>query len=111
MSRIKESDWNTFKKLHKIVLNRFCEGVLKESSKILLNKSENPHQAYLELYRLLHDKDKVVARIFNDYRRSTAVLQLRLMNDQSLLTKDEKELFSPEVQNWLNINYGEDSED
>lgn len=101
MSDIKESDWKLFRRFHPTALARFCERVLKDSEAIISADGKNHHERYLELYTLVSDKDEELARLFNDFRRSTALIQLRLICSLSLLSEEEILQFSPEAQKWM----------
>ena len=102
MNNIKESDWKIFRQLHKTALNRFCERILKDASNIMSKDGMTQHECYLELYKHLAEKDKEIGRLFDDFRRSTALMQLRFICSHSLLTEEEMDQFSPDVQKWLN---------
>jgi hypothetical protein len=101
MSAIKESDWKLFRRFHPIALDRFCERILKDSNTIVSAGSKNHYERYLELYKLVRAKDEDLGRMFNDFRRSTALIQLRLICSFSLLTDEEMAQFSPEAQVWI----------
>jgi hypothetical protein len=101
MIDIKESDWKLFRRFHPIALARFCERVLKDSEIIISAGSKNHHERYLELYKLVSEKDKELGRLFNDFRRSTALIQLKFICSLLLLTQEEMAQFSPEAQKWM----------
>ena len=82
---IKESDWKVFRRLHSIALERYCQRVLAEV-KHATTCNDSYHDCYLKLFRLLRDRDKTLARCFNDLRRSTALLQLLIIIEEGLLT-------------------------
>jgi hypothetical protein len=96
--RIAESDWKKFKRVRTLALERFSQRVLDDCGRIHGNESLTAYDRYLELYRLLQDQDREMAKTFNDLRRSTASLCLMLMWRQGLVTDEEMSEFSPEVQ-------------
>ena len=98
---IKESDWKVFRRLHSIALERYCQRVLEEVKQATTCK-DSYHGCYLKVYRLLQDRDKTLARCFDDLRRSTALLQLLLIIKEGLLTDEELKQFSPELQDRIN---------
>ena len=102
MTDIKESDWKTFRKLHPIALNRFCQRVLEDTNRIIANQDQTAHEKYLAIYKLIHDSDKEIQQTFDDLRRSTAILKLAIMLRLGLITKDELRRFSDETQDLLN---------
>ena len=98
MQAIPESDWRQFKQVHQALLQRFCERTLNELAGIINSKSGMPHERYLQLYRLVQKRDRELGRAFNDYRRSTAMVQLAHMRAMGLLTDEELSRFSEEAQ-------------
>ena len=100
-SQIPEPDWRQFKQVHQTLLERFCAGVLKELSAITTDPNGTPHERYLRAYKLLHKRDKELGRSFDDFRRSTAVMQLSVMRRMGLLTDEELSRFSAETQNTI----------
>lgn len=105
MDRIPESDWKIFKELHKLALERYCQRVIDELVNVAADGGKSHHERYLALFRLIRDRDKELAGAFDEFRRSTAVLQLSLIKSLGLLTDEEFTRFSPEtrrqVDHWL----------
>src|ERR1700730_1791722 len=93
----KESDWKIFRRLRSIVLERFCERILTEIEEVLADASMTSHERYLAVYRLVKRRDKEVANLFNDFRRSTALQQIALIQSHKLLTGEEMAEFSDDV--------------
>lgn len=91
---ISESDWKTFKKLKATALERFSQRILDESLAICANSALSAHDRYGELYRLIHQRDKEMARAFDGLSRSKAYPQLCLMQNLELLTQEELAEFS-----------------
>ncbi|VXC41557.1 conserved hypothetical protein [Pseudomonas sp. 8Z] len=91
---ISESDWKIFKELKTKALERFSQRILDESQAICCNSALSAHERYGELYRLIHQRDKEMARAFDGLSRSKAHLQLCLMQDLELLTQEELARFS-----------------
>ena len=50
------------------------------------------------MYRLIQDRDKTMARAFDDARRSTALMRLVNIINEGLLTDEELMQFSQELQ-------------
>lgn len=93
-SDIPEADWRRFRELHKILLERFCAQTLAEVGVLIERSHGTAHERYLALYKLIRDRDKALARAFDDLRRSTATLQLSIMRRMGLLTDAELGLLS-----------------
>jgi hypothetical protein len=96
--RIAESDWNTFKRIRILALERFSQRVLDDCQRICCDESLSAHERYRALYALLEDRDREMSAAFDDFRRSTARLCLKLMRRQGVVTDEEMMAFSPEVQ-------------
>ena len=95
--QIAESDWKVWRALSKEALERFCQKILTEAA--TLEKGEtSAHARYLKLFQLVKRRDKEIAEVFNDMRRSTAYLQIALAARREIITKDELERFSEETQ-------------
>ena len=50
------------------------------------------------MYRLIQDRDKTMARAFDDLRRSTALMRPVNVINEGLLTDEELKQFSQELQ-------------
>jgi len=56
------------------------------------------HDRYLEVCKLIKERDRQIANAFNDFRRSTAIMQLGIMRRMKLMTDEELALFSEQTQ-------------
>lgn len=101
--RITEPDWKVFKELRAIALERFSEQILEQCRAIIGNDTLTAHERYRELYQLLHDRDEKMSLMFDDVRRSTAILQVKLIWQSGLLHMDELQEFSSETRRILQI--------
>lgn len=105
--RIAESDWKIFKKVREKALDRFCRRILEECENICRDETKSAHERYGTLYSHLQDRNKEMAKTFDDFRRSTAVLSLMLIHQYDLLTEDEIREFGDDVQRLLaEVNKG-----
>jgi hypothetical protein len=95
---IPETDWKTFKRLRLVALDRFSQRVVDECQAICTDKALTAHERYLKLYERVQKRNEEMAPAFDDFRRSTALLCLRLMVSDGLLTEQETSEFSSEVQ-------------
>jgi hypothetical protein len=103
MREIKESDWKVFRKLHPVAVERYCERVLAESESLHRDTSRSAHERYLALYQLFRERDKELARLFDDFRRSTALWQIAAIKGRGLLTGEEFAQFSEETRNLVAV--------
>ena len=96
MTTIPEPDWRRFKEVHAKLLERYCSRILEEVAAATQTKG-TAHDRYLNIYKLIKERDKQLARTFDDFRRSTAVMQLGIMRRMNLLTDEELSLFSEQT--------------
>ena len=89
-----ESDWKAFRELQPIALERFCKRTLAEVQAILADGSRTHHERYLDVFRLLRNRDDKLAHAFNDPRRSRMIGQLVAIYAYGLLESDEFERLS-----------------
>ena len=99
---IKESDWKVFRRLHTVALERYCQSVIEEV-RVAAECASDYHDCYQRLYRLIRERDKTLAVTFDDPKRSNAFLLLANMIAEELLTQDEIEQFSLEVQERIEV--------
>ena len=67
----------------------------------LSDDSRDAYEQYLAAYKLIHKRDKELGNAFNDFRRSTAVIQLAIIRKLGVITDDELERFSESTRAWL----------
>lgn len=100
---IKESDWKIFRRLHPVALERFCKQVLEEINQATSEVTENYHERYLEVFRLIMDSNEKMGWAFNDVRRSKAIILLANIKESELLTDEEFSQFSPETREAVEV--------
>lgn len=91
---IPESDWRRFREVRARLLERYCVGVLKEIAAAVQTNTASAHDRYLKVYKLVEQRDKQLGDAFNDFRRSTVIIQLAMMRRMGLLTNEELSSFS-----------------
>lgn len=96
-SDIPESDWRLFKEIHKKLLERYCSRVLDELSAVSQDTGGAAHDRYVKAYKLIHERDEQMANAFDDFRRSTAVMQLAIMRRMKLLSDEDLNMFSEQT--------------
>jgi ABC-type nitrate/sulfonate/bicarbonate transport system ATPase subunit len=105
--RIKESDWKIFKKLYPLALQRYSSRILEEVEEIISDSNRDAHDRYIELYKLIEDRDKTIAEMFDGYSRSKAELQLMMFRRNKLITDEEfaelSEQTRERIQSWLEL--------
>lgn len=97
MREIKEADWKALRRLHPLALERFCERVLVEIERALRDGAKSQHARYLQIFEIIQQRDREMARLFDNPRRSHALIMLAQIRSQRLLTEDEFAGLSPET--------------
>ena len=97
MTSVPEKDWKRLQQLKPVVLDRFCERILREAISLANAPGGTPHQRYRKVYRFIDEKDDDVARAFNDHRRSTALAKIMHIYKLGLFTEEEFASFSEET--------------
>jgi hypothetical protein len=67
---IAETDWKMLRRVHPLALERFCERVLAEIEGVTHNAAQSSHQRYVDIFKIVERRDREMARIFNDPKRS-----------------------------------------
>jgi hypothetical protein len=104
--QISEPDWKLFRELRPLALERFCERVLAEVSRLGSDPGKSSHERYLAVFKPIERRDRELADTFDDFRRSTAWRQLAFMRSQGLLSDEEFERFSPETRGAVQVFLG-----
>src|SRR3569833_1350228 len=98
---IPEADWKIFRSLHPIALDRFCEKALADIERAGKQPGKSAHELYLAVYRVVQRRDKKLADLFNDLRRSTAREYIMLIRAGGWINDEEFSRFSPETRDWV----------
>ena len=98
---IPEADWRVFRGLHPIWIERFCKRVNNELSRVLSDDSRGAHDRYLAAYKLMHKRDEEIGNAFDDFRRSTAIVQIAIIRKLGVITDEEFGRFSESTRAFL----------
>jgi hypothetical protein len=94
---IAEADWKVLRRVHPLALERYCERVLAEIERVTHNSGQSTHQRYLDIFQIVEQRDREMASIFNDPKRSNALTMLARIRSVGLLTEDEFSSLSPKT--------------
>jgi hypothetical protein len=103
---IEEADWKVLRRLHTLVLERFCERALVEIDRVMHIRGKSAHQRYLGIFKIIEQRDREMAIIFNDPKRSNALTMLARIRSEGLLTEDEFSSLSPETRSAIQLLLG-----
>jgi len=106
-NNIQESDWKTLRKIKDRLLNEYCDNILEAVESTTKNRKGKEHETYLDVWNILEEKDDEIAYMFNDLKRSNAIMKIFHMVQFGAMTLNELEQFSHEtrerVKNLLEI--------
>ena len=103
---IVEADWKVLRRLRPLALERFCERVLNEIDRVMHDRAQSAHQRYLDIFKIIEQRDGEIASMFNDPRRSNALTMLARIHSKGLLNEDEFSSLSPETRSAIQLLLG-----
>ena len=103
---INEADWKILRRVHPLALERFCERVLGEIERAAQDSARSHHERYLDVFDLMQRRDRHMARLFDDLRRSRALTMLAHIRSEGLLTEEEFSSFSQETRDAIEVLLG-----
>ncbi len=105
---MKETDWKVFKEIKEQAIEKFCSKALAEFRVVIDDKDKHVHERYLLNYKLVGNRNKQMALLFDGHSRSRAPLQLLAIRGEGLaneelvskLSKEFREQTDPKKRNW-----------
>jgi hypothetical protein len=101
MKSIPERDWKQLRALQSDKLALACDRVLSAAERIAQQRAGDEHQAFLKLCHEVKQANDTIAQLFDDIRRSNALMTLVGWRHAGLLSDAELALFSEETQEAL----------
>ena len=98
MNNIPESDWKYLRNLMDELLETLCKRINSEASQILNDPHFSQYEKFLQLFRQVVEKNEVIAKCFDDWRRSNILHKLLALREEQLLTEKHISLLSEETQ-------------
>ncbi|MGB0564823.1 MAG: peptide ABC transporter substrate-binding protein [Spirulinaceae cyanobacterium] len=96
-AKIPEADWEKFRGLCEVILERFCDQILQEVAKLAADDSASSYERYLKIHELIEERNQQLAYLFDNPRRSQMIGQLGGMQTMGLLEADELAEFTSET--------------
>lgn len=97
MKQIPEGDWKSVN-IHKEQLReRFCDGVIQKLHQVFESRQEASHQTYCSMRKLLNLEDETLSFMFDDVKRTTAIMKLALWKKNGFLTDEAFSQYSEET--------------
>jgi hypothetical protein len=103
---IAEADWKVLRRVHRLALERYCDRVLAEIERVIHNGAQSIHQRYLDIIKIIEQRDREMASIFDDPKRSNALTMLARIRSDGLLTEDEFSSLSQETRSAIELLLG-----
>ena len=103
MPNIPEKDWKKLRAMKDTVLNIACERILEKVKRVIENKGNDNHKAYIELWEIMRLEDDEIALMFDDLKRSNAKIKLAAWKSNGLISDEDLKGFSEETQDSINI--------
>jgi len=95
---ISEADWKVYKRIREMAVERYAQRVLDEVTQICRDDTSSAADRFARLPNLSRERDKASFHIFDTLRRSSAIHCLMMMCRYDLVTDDEMQAFSPQLQ-------------
>lgn len=103
---IAEADWKVLRRVHRLALERYCERVLAEIEHVTHNSAQISHQRYLDIFKIIEQRNREMAGIFDNPKRSNALTMLARMRSDGLLTDDEFSSLGQETRSTIELLLG-----
>jgi hypothetical protein len=97
-----ERDWKRWQQLAPILLNRFCESVVISAAGFA-RRSESGHEKFLALYEFIGHSNRDIAIVFDNRRRSTAIIQIAGAVSRGIMKDEELSSFSEKTQERVHV--------
>jgi hypothetical protein len=94
---IKESDWKIIRDLNPIAVERYYERTVAKIASIVAAADKTGRERFFEIAEVVKNDRSEAAYLFDELRRSNALLKLTLLHAQQLVTEKEFSQFSPET--------------
>ncbi len=99
MQSIPEKDWKQLRALKDTMLSIACNRIFEKIEKISKVRKGSEHESYLKVWKMIHKEDSKIAVMFDDLKRSNAIMKLAAWRKNRLLPDKELAQFTEETQN------------
>jgi hypothetical protein len=89
-----EADWKIFRQLHPIACERYCNQAVADLQRILSESARPSGHRFWDAFKLAEEHAREIRRVFDDFRRSTAFVQLVRMRAAKLIRDNEMSRFT-----------------
>ncbi|WP_027360660.1 hypothetical protein [Desulforegula conservatrix] len=97
MTNIPENDWKIIRSMKDEMLNKACNTIFDKIKSIIDSKGNESHKAYLQVWHTINNEDKEIGAMFDDLKRSNAVLKLARWKINGLIDDEDLKKFGKET--------------
>ncbi len=101
MKKIREADWQVFRRHHARLATDAKQKILDSLQAAIANSNNDVETKYAEVYRRLEEGDRLLQEGFDDYRRSTASLQVLKWYQAGWLDERMLAEYSSDLRDWV----------
>jgi hypothetical protein len=98
MNDIPESDWKYMRTLNAELLETLCKRLNDEALRTITGDALSEHERFLRLFEQVMNNNEIIAKCFDDWRRSNLFLKLLCLRDERLLTDEHLSHLTEETQ-------------
>jgi cysteinyl-tRNA synthetase len=97
-----ERDWKKLRSLKDSALEEVSNRIIEKLKTLIESREGGSHKTYLRLWETIHAEDKVIAALFDDLKRSSALFKLAAWKTHGILSDDDFKDFTEDTQNRIN---------
>ena len=98
---ISETDWKYLRSIRNELLASLCRRINETTVDILRGKNKTDHDKYLKAFQHIKESDDIVAKCFNDWRRSTIGQRLISLQRHKLLPESHLQNLSEQAREFV----------
>ncbi|MCI0473774.1 MAG: hypothetical protein L0Y76_09345 [Ignavibacteria bacterium] len=98
MNDIPERDWKIIRSMKDQKLTIACNRILEKVTTIIKDGTKGSVARYRELWKILRNEDDTIGTMFDDLKRSNAIMKLASWQYHELVSDEEMKTFTAETQ-------------
>ena len=103
MNSIPESDWKYLRANAAAMLETFCKRANDEAARLVTSPALSQHEKFLRLFQHVLESNEIIARCFDDWRRSNILLKALSLRQEQLLTDEHLAHLSEETRSKIDM--------
>ena len=85
------------------ILSISCNNIFEKIDQISCKRKDKEHESYLKLWKLLNKEDREISIMFDDLKRSNAVMKLASWKRNGLISEEKMAEFTNETQQSIEL--------